>query len=353
MAKWGEGDPRWIVEERPDATNVNNWHWTEKNASLWSKEKLKELLNGLKIDESGLGVCEITEVKSIEGEAIANNRKGKLIFFFEWVIKTTWKGRLNGVDEDVEGEIEIPNLSEENTADEIDVNVSVKNDNVQSEVLKEVMRNKGANLIREQIKLYLKLLRDEYAKDLIKPTKVDESGSINSFSTAKQDATRQQPTSVQNAKIQATKSVNGTIPNKAVGKLETSSISLTESMKCTADEFYRAFTIPEMVAAFSQSKPVLNVVAGGKFELFNGNVTGVFTQLDENRCIKQRWRFKGWPVEHYSEVTITLDQKEDCTEVNVLQTGVPRSDIERTEVNWKRYYFEAMKRTFGFGAMLH
>lgn len=28
MAKWGEGDPRWIVEERPDATNVNNWHWS-------------------------------------------------------------------------------------------------------------------------------------------------------------------------------------------------------------------------------------------------------------------------------------------------------------------------------------
>ena len=27
MAKWGEGDPRWIVEERPDAANVNNWHW--------------------------------------------------------------------------------------------------------------------------------------------------------------------------------------------------------------------------------------------------------------------------------------------------------------------------------------
>ena len=41
MAKWGEGDPRWIVEERPDATNVNNWHWTEKNADAWSKAKLK------------------------------------------------------------------------------------------------------------------------------------------------------------------------------------------------------------------------------------------------------------------------------------------------------------------------
>ena len=41
MAKWGEGDPRWIVEERPDATNVNNWHWTEKNADAWSKAKFK------------------------------------------------------------------------------------------------------------------------------------------------------------------------------------------------------------------------------------------------------------------------------------------------------------------------
>lgn len=49
MAKWGEGDPRWIVEERPDATNVNNWHWTEKNACAWSQEKIKELFKNLKI----------------------------------------------------------------------------------------------------------------------------------------------------------------------------------------------------------------------------------------------------------------------------------------------------------------
>lgn len=49
MAKWGEGDPRWIVEERPDATNVNNWHWTEKNATPWSKERLQQLFVDFKI----------------------------------------------------------------------------------------------------------------------------------------------------------------------------------------------------------------------------------------------------------------------------------------------------------------
>jgi len=51
MAKWGEGDPRWIVEERPDATNVNNWHWTEKNASQWSKDRFQELFIGFEIDD--------------------------------------------------------------------------------------------------------------------------------------------------------------------------------------------------------------------------------------------------------------------------------------------------------------
>ncbi|XP_023226938.1 activator of 90 kDa heat shock protein ATPase homolog 1-like [Centruroides sculpturatus] len=93
MAKWGEGDPRWIVEERPDATNVNNWHWTEKNASQWSKDKISELFLNLKLDDD-IGCCEITEITSCEGEAVVNNRKAKLIFFYEWVIKMKWKGKI-------------------------------------------------------------------------------------------------------------------------------------------------------------------------------------------------------------------------------------------------------------------
>ena len=51
MAKWGEGDPRWIVEERPDATNVNNWHWTEKNADAWSKAKIRVRIEVAASDE--------------------------------------------------------------------------------------------------------------------------------------------------------------------------------------------------------------------------------------------------------------------------------------------------------------
>nr|VZI11779.1 unnamed protein product [Spirometra erinaceieuropaei] len=89
MAKWGEGDPRWIVEERADAKNVNNWHWTEKNASQWSIDRINSLLKGLVIDSDDI-FCEITNITKCEGEAVANNRKAKLIFFYEWAIEGDW-----------------------------------------------------------------------------------------------------------------------------------------------------------------------------------------------------------------------------------------------------------------------
>ena len=65
-----------------------------------------------------------------------------------------------------------------------------------------------------------------------------------------------------------------------------------------------------------------------------------------------RWRFKTWPTEHYSTVTIDLNEKEDSTDVQLTQTGVPEAEVERTIQGWKLHYWESIKQTFGFGARL-
>lgn len=44
---------------------------------------------------SFLGKCEITEISKCEGDAVVNNRKAKLIFFYEWDIEMKWKGMFN------------------------------------------------------------------------------------------------------------------------------------------------------------------------------------------------------------------------------------------------------------------
>ena len=305
---------------------------------------------GLKIEDNNIGSCFISEVSSIDGEAVANNRKGKLIFFYEWVSKCQWKGNVNGADEEISGKLEIPNLSEENSANEIAVDVSLDTSGPNSDTLKDLMRTKGQSMIREQVGKYMLALRDEFAKDMIKPSKLT-GGSINSFQTEAQVIKSKENNDVASPKT-TTKSAS-IAASKSVGvKIETTGIRLLDSFKCTAEEFYRVLTDANLLQAFTQNKVVVDPVVGGKFSLLDGNIVGKFTYLEPNKCIKQNWRVKNWPMEHYSEVTINIDQKEDFTEVSIAQNGVPRTDLERTEEGWKRFYFESIKRTFGFGASI-
>eukprot|EP00955_Chlamydomonas_euryale_P007792 82381-Chlamydomonas_euryale.AAC.7 len=76
MAKWGEGDARWIVDERKDGKNVGSWHWEDVSKLKWSKERLGELLTGL---DSGIdasqGSLRLTGVRSITGEVWRGRRR--------------------------------------------------------------------------------------------------------------------------------------------------------------------------------------------------------------------------------------------------------------------------------------
>lgn len=176
MAKWGEGDPRWIVEERPDAVNVNNWHWTEKEATPWSRETFDHLFKGLEIEQASIGKVTIDSIGTVQGEACISNRKAKLIYIYDWDIELKWKGCVNGKDQVVNGMIRIPNLSDENDTDEIDVSVTVNDDDMKSHseisgALKEMVRKNGVGLIRSKCEQYVNMLKTEFSGGVILPTK--------------------------------------------------------------------------------------------------------------------------------------------------------------------------------------
>jgi activator of HSP90 ATPase len=64
------------------------------------------------------------------------------------------------------------------------------------------------------------------------------------------------------------------------------------------------------------------------------------------------WRYKQWPIEHFSNVTIEFNEKEDCTKLLLNQTGIPQNFVENTEEGWRRSYFNAIKQTFGLGSRI-
>lgn len=347
MAKWGAGDPRWIVEERADATNVNNWHWTEKNATLWSKDKLKELLTGMTIENDDFKAT-IKEVTKTEGEATANNRKAKLIFFYEWVISGEWEGSHKNGDNktNYKGTFDVPNLSEENDPKDIDVNVTIKNE--KHFELKEFMRIEGSKKIREQCVKYVALLREEFSQGLIKPTK-DNAGNmpVTSPGAVNKPAT---------TAVAASETTNGGNKNKSnePTKLETKKLTMKEEFKCRAAELYNVFTDVDLVKAFTQTSTlVYEAKKGGNFSLFDGNITGSFIELVPTSKIVMKWRNKRWsPDDHFSTVTLEFNEKEDCTFLNLTQTSVPQNFVENTQDGWRNFYFNAIRQKFGYGSRL-
>jgi len=55
------------VQERPDGTNVNNWHWTERDVMGWSRGRLGELLGGTALAGTAEATAKVTGVQELEG----------------------------------------------------------------------------------------------------------------------------------------------------------------------------------------------------------------------------------------------------------------------------------------------
>jgi activator of HSP90 ATPase len=70
---------------------------------------------------------------------------------------------------------------------------------------------------------------------------------------------------------------------------------MTEEFKCTAEELFLTLTEERRVNAFTRCDSQVDPVGGGQFTLFGGNITGKFIEIETDKKIVQKWRFKDWP----------------------------------------------------------
>lgn len=138
--------------------------------------------------------------------------------------------------------------------------------------------------------------------------------------------------------------------------VNTTTINDSTEFRTTAEELFKTFTEPDRIAAFTRSPPKnwTGAKPGGTFELFGGNVSGEFTELEKPTHIVQKWRLAQWPAGHYSTLSIWFDQN-DVDAVTVMRVewkGVPIGQEEPTKGNWGEYYVRSIKTTFGFGTVL-
>ncbi|CAL1603003.1 unnamed protein product [Knipowitschia caucasica] len=333
MAKWGQGDPRWIVEERADATNVNNWHWTERNVSSWSEERLRSLLFAVSV-EGPEGACAVTDVSKLEGEACINNRKGKLFYFYEWVIRANWTGTTKtGVK--YRGTVDVANLSDENDADDLDISVSLCADHPPTPLL-QLMRTKGIPEVRRALGLYMTQLQTEFSQGMILPT---ASGAPAPPPQPQSKPQVQSKTQISSAPSRASSSIELT---------STRNINLKETFNTSPDELYNTFISQDFVQIFTRSVAQLDVRKGGKFQLLDGSVSGEFVQLVQDKGLEMKWRFRTWPKDHHATVILLFEDQGGETLLSVDIQGVPSGFEDSTREGWNRFYLQAIKQTFGY-----
>ncbi|XP_068564428.1 activator of 90 kDa heat shock protein ATPase homolog 1-like isoform X2 [Cebidichthys violaceus] len=272
MAKWGEGDPRWIVEQRTDGTNVNNWHWTERDVSSWSSVLLRDLLLGVSL-KGPEGVVELTEVDRLEGESSINNRRGKLFFFYEWRLRASWLGTSSsGVK--FRGTVDVSNLSDENDMDDLDISVSLCKDQPDTPLLG-LMKKTGVQEVRRVLGEFVRRLKSEFSQGMIlakadQPEPPEPQTQKNQTQTNRPQTQKNHIQTSRPQKSSDPRCSSGPAPSLPGVPIKTCSFNLTETFQTSPDELYRTF-ISQEVPEQTRVKPVRTGVhsfscSGGRSE---------------------------------------------------------------------------------------
>lgn len=349
MAKYGEGDKRWIVEDRPDGANVHNWHWAETDCLEWSRNQLTRSLSYLPIltGEGGLFV-KTKKVEKVEGEAYVNIRKGKIIPGYELTVSIPWEGEVKDESGNSilksEGSVEIPYIADENAGEDPEVKITVKDEGPIGKRLKDAFLAKGKPVILDKIKGYVEsMAKGGPCKDDLEAKKVAPKTEGAGGGGA------------QKAAATATAVVKKEV--KSEGRKGFKTIKLTERFSCRAVDMYEILMDENRWKGFTQSNAKISKNVGGEFSIFDGSVTGTNVELQEGKLIVQKWRFGSWPDGVFSTVKLTFEEPEPgVTIVKLVQTDVPEEDrygnetvVENTERGWRDLIFHKIRAIFGFG----
>ncbi|KAF2276752.1 Aha1domain family protein [Westerdykella ornata] len=325
--------------------NPNNWHWVNKDVSGWTRDYLDKDLPGILAEEDGVS-AKVDRVISMDGDVDVSQRKGKVITIFDVKLKLEYSGK-NKEGEEASGTIVIPEVAHDTEVDEY-FEVDVYSDDKSKQPVKELVRSKIVPQLRQRLAKLGPALIEEHAKDI---QHAPGSNPSSGFATPKIYSSSSVNKS--SDKVASTSSTTQSSGGKLVN---TTTITDTAEFRTTAAELFQTFTDPQRLAAFTRSPPqnFTGAKPGGTFELFGGNVSGEFVEVEEPTHLVQKWRLAQWPQGHYSTLSIWFDQN-DVDAVTVMRVewkGVPVGQEEPTKNNWGEYYVRSIKTTFGFGTVL-
>lgn len=345
MAKIGEGDPRWIVQDRKDGNNVNAWHWEERDLTKTCHEEIKARLKGLPLlnDGGDLSVS-IKEVSDLDGDITIAQRKGKIMCYFELKATIKWTGSLAGDSgSKIDGKLAIPEIEHDNFAGEFAINVSATESNAACQRAEQWMRTTGRGVVRAWFKQYFEQLFETYRVGMNVKTGLPATpvapgtagGSSNSGKVSGGGA--------------ATASTSSTAAASSSSSGEATSFSWKIEWRCPMEDLWGVLTDERRASAYTRSPAKIDPQPSGAFEFLGGAIAGYFVQVEHPSKLMLQWRLQNWASGVFSSVVILLSKEEaGVTRMEFAQSGVPAGEVERVKQGWCVNFWDPIKIMFGF-----
>lgn len=203
-----------------------------------------------------------------------------------------------------------------------------------------MMIKDGEPIIRQKLGEYVRLLKEQFSQGLILPTK--NSTNTTNDKTVSSSSTNTTTVIKSKSSINNQSSTNKKSSSSSTS-FETRDLTLEDTFKCSRSELYQTFTDMNMVRAFTQNSVTkYDCRQDGQFSLFGDNITGSFLELIPYDRIDMLWRFKSWPQDHFSQVTLQFLDDTDQTKLLIQQSGVPTQFYDNTMVCFL-YKFSSLK----------
>ncbi|MDA1298006.1 MAG: SRPBCC domain-containing protein [Chloroflexi bacterium] len=123
--------------------------------------------------------------------------------------------------------------------------------------------------------------------------------------------------------------------------------TVSDIIPASPDEVYRAWLSSEGHTGMTGGEANTNDKSSGKFDAWDGYISGENLALEPGRRIVQSWRTSQFgEAEPDSQIEVTLEAVDGGTRVTLHHTSVP-DDGDHYRTGWQEHYFDPMKAYFG------
>lgn len=129
--------------------------------------------------------------------------------------------------------------------------------------------------------------------------------------------------------------------------METGTIKQKILINADPIEVYNAYIDPKLQSRFTGVSAKGGQKKGSEFNYSDGYITGKTMMLVKGKRIVQLWKTSEWPEgSPYSMLDLRFEKKGNQTELTMIHSKVPKSQVKMYKEGWMEYYWNPLKDYF-------